>query len=72
MMIDIWQILRRNDRKRRHRRIKNQCRYEHLVATSELSLCVPHNIYLLIELILGHMCYLLTNEPSQPSYMRER
>ncbi|KAH1083007.1 hypothetical protein J1N35_022768 [Gossypium stocksii] len=28
---------------------------------------VPHEISVLVELILGHMCYLLTNVPPQPN-----
>jgi hypothetical protein len=28
---------------------------------------VPHEISVLIELILGHMCYLLTDVPPQPN-----
>jgi hypothetical protein len=33
-----WRILLRNDRKSRHRRIKNRRRYGRLAATSQLSL----------------------------------
>src|SRR3954462_1542336 len=35
---DTWPLLRGNDRKSRHRRIKKQRRYERLAATSQLSL----------------------------------
>ncbi|KNA04075.1 hypothetical protein SOVF_202950, partial [Spinacia oleracea] len=28
---------------------------------------VPHEIYVLVELILGHPCYLLTDVPPQPN-----
>ena len=28
---------------------------------------VPHEISVLVELILGHMCYLLTDVPPQPN-----
>eukprot|EP00399_MALV-I-05_sp_L67-4_P000052 gene53-biopygen221 len=40
---DTLGLLRLNDRKSRHRRIKKQRRYERLAATSQLSLCqTPH------------------------------
>ncbi|KAK7365900.1 hypothetical protein VNO78_38915 [Psophocarpus tetragonolobus] len=54
---------------------KKQRRYERLAATSQLSPVnqtsfypfVPHEISVLVELILGHLRYLLTDVPPQPN-----
>ncbi|KAL0745716.1 hypothetical protein Bca101_101785 [Brassica carinata] len=62
-------------RKSRHRRIKKQRRYERLgchkpvIPVNQTSFYpfVPHEISVLVELILGHLRYLLTDVTPQPN-----
>ncbi|KAK8640916.1 hypothetical protein V6N13_008668 [Hibiscus sabdariffa] len=71
-----------NQRKSRHRRIKKQRRYERLTSIGHAFTVrirtgnqnqtsfypfVPHEISVLVELILGHLRYLLTDVPPQPN-----